>query len=167
MFFPIMGYSIFYPHIQGYEQPNFEKPTCPGKNDCWLISPLEYNLNSIPQKKMIPEKFFESATPKKVNTANLPTRKIYIEIGTPGKITIQWPPGFLHPYACTDKKWNSPILCHCRTLVNCWGKISKDAKIKKKCSALTYCKCDEPLCLNKEMFLRFPYSCSVLIIKIS
>ena len=129
--FPVMGYSIFYPHIQGYERPNFEKPTCPGKNDCWLISPLQYNLNWIPQKKMIPEKFFESATPKKVNTANLPTRKIYIEIGTPGKITIQWPPGFLHPYACTDKKWNSPILCHCRTLVNCWGKISKDAKIKK------------------------------------
>ena len=131
MFFPIMGYSIFYPHIQGYERPNFEKPIRPGKNDCWLISPLEYNLNSIPQKKMIPKKIFESATPKKVNTANLPTRKIYLEIGTPGKITIQWPPGFLHPYACTDKKWNSPILCHCRTVVSCWGKISKDAKIKK------------------------------------
>ena len=29
---------------------------------------------------MIPEKIFESAIPKKVNTANLPLGKIYLEI---------------------------------------------------------------------------------------
>ena len=40
----------------------------------------------------------------------------------------------------------------------------KCAKMQKfkKCSALTYCKCDKSLCLNKETFLRFPYSWSVL-----
>ena len=46
-----------------------------------------------------------------------------------------------------------------------WSNIEeKCAKMQKsiKCSALTYCKCDESLCLNKEMFFRFPYSCSVL-----
>ena len=48
------------------------------------------------------------------------------------------------------------ILCYCTTLDNCWGKMCKDAKIKK------CCKCDESLCSNKEIFLSFPYSCSVL-----
>ena len=34
---------------------------------------------------MIPEKSFESATPKKVNSANLRPGKIYLKIETPGK----------------------------------------------------------------------------------
>ena len=58
---------------------------------------------------MILEKIFESATPKKVNSANLPPGKIYLKIETPGKITIKGPPGLLHPYPCTDKKWSSPM----------------------------------------------------------
>ena len=58
---------------------------------------------------MIPEKFFESTTPKKVNSANLPPGKIYLKIETPGKNHNQGTPGFLCPYPCTDKKWNSPF----------------------------------------------------------
>ena len=78
----------------------------PGKNDC--LTHLESSGilildNSIAQKKMIPEKNFESATLKKVNIPNLPPGKIYLEIETPGKITIRGPPGFLHPYPCMDK----------------------------------------------------------------
>ena len=43
----------------------------------WLINPLEFNLGQFcPLEKMIPENFFESATPKKVNSANLPHGKI-------------------------------------------------------------------------------------------
>ena len=34
---------------------------------------------------MIPKKIFESATLKKVNSANLPPRKIYLKIETPAK----------------------------------------------------------------------------------
>ena len=34
---------------------------------------------------MIAEIIFESATPKKVNSAHLPPGKIYLEIETPGK----------------------------------------------------------------------------------
>ena len=78
------------------------------------------------------------------------------------KRTRKWP--YFSCFSCLNVF--PTILCHCRTLVNRWGKMCKDAKIKK-CSALAYCKCDEPLCLNKEMFLRFPYSCSELIMKIS
>ena len=37
---------------------------------------------------MIPEKFFESATPKSVNSAKLPPGKIYLKIETTGKKTL-------------------------------------------------------------------------------
>ena len=60
---------------------------------------------------MIPKKIFEFATLKrvKVNSANLPPGKIYIKIETLEKITTNRPPGLLHPYPCTNKKWNSPF----------------------------------------------------------
>ena len=48
------------------------------------------------------------------------------------------------------------FLWQLRTLANCWGRM---CKIQKKLN-LTYCKFDESLCLNKELFSRFPYSCS-------
>ena len=52
----------------------------------WLINTLEFNLRQFcPLEKMVPEKNLESATPKKVNSANLPPGKIYFEIETPGK----------------------------------------------------------------------------------
>ena len=52
----------------------------------WLINPLEFNLRQFsPSEKMIPEKMLESATPKKVNSENLPPGKIYLKIETPGK----------------------------------------------------------------------------------
>ena len=52
---------------------------------------------------MIPENKFQSSTTEKVpNCANLPLGKIE-------KIIIKGSPGFLHLYACGDKKWNSPF----------------------------------------------------------
>ena len=58
---------------------------------------------------MTPEIVFESATPRKVNSANLPSGKMYLEIETLGKNHNQGTPGLLHPYPCADEKWNSPI----------------------------------------------------------
>ena len=65
--------------------------------------------NSIPQKKMIPEKIFESAIPKKVNTANLPLGKIYLEIDPWKKSQSTDPLDFYVHTHVMDKKWNSPI----------------------------------------------------------
>ena len=47
----------------------------------WLVNPLEFILfrQFDPSEKMIPENFFEPATLKKVNSANL----------TPGKYTLR------------------------------------------------------------------------------
>ena len=61
------------------------------------------------------------------------------------------------------------ILCQCGTLVNCWRKMCKDAKIKK-CSALIYCKFGKSLlALNawaKKCFRNFNTAAQCLDMKI-
>ena len=52
---------------------------------------------------------FSVSEPQKGSYADLPPGKIYHEIEPLEKITIKETPGFLRPYPCTDKKWNSPI----------------------------------------------------------
>ena len=77
----------------------------------WLINPLELNLSQFNLSEKIDtwEKFSVSHL-EKGNCANSPPGKIYLEIEIPGKKTIiMGPTGFLHPYPCMDKKWNSPI----------------------------------------------------------
>ena len=59
---------------------------------------------------MIPEKIFESATPKKVNWANLLPGKIYLKIETPGKNHNQGTPWIVTSIPLYGKKWNSPII---------------------------------------------------------
>ena len=66
-------------------------------------------LASLAIASYVSEKNHMSPTLKKVaNCANLPTGKAYlVEIETPGKIIITGFPGFLQPYPCMDKKWNT------------------------------------------------------------
>ena len=109
-----MGYSIFYPY-KGMGDQIFKNQYTLERMVVWLISPLKFNLRQFnPSErngnwKIDTWKFFESATPKRVNCSNLPPGKIYLNIETPKKMTIKGPPGLLHPYPCTDKKWNSPM----------------------------------------------------------
>ena len=79
----------------------FWKTSTPWKEWLFDSSGILWNFNLRQFDRS--EKFFESATLKKVNIPNLPPGKIYLEIETPGKITIRGPPGFLHPYPCMDK----------------------------------------------------------------
>ena len=61
---------------------------------------------------MIPQKIFESAALKKVNSANLLPGKIYLEIEIPGKNHNQgtsWIFTSIPPDPCTYKKLNSPM----------------------------------------------------------
>ena len=74
----------------------------------WLINPLEFNLRQFdPWKKNDTWKIFESATPKKVNSAHLPPGKIYLDRNPWKKLQSRDPLVF---YPCMDKKWNSPII---------------------------------------------------------
>ena len=67
-----LGYSIFYPY-RGMDDQIFKNQCALERMIVWHLNPLEFILRQfeIPQKKMIPEKIFESAISKKVNSANL------------------------------------------------------------------------------------------------
>ena len=89
--------------IQVYGRPNFEKPICPGKNDC--LTHKSPGIESLSiwflRKRWYLKKNYHSPTLTKVTVQIYPLEK-YI---------LKWKgsPGFLHPYPCMDKKWNSPI----------------------------------------------------------
>ena len=107
-----MDYFIFYP-CRGMDEEIFKNKYPLEKMIVWLINLLKSNPGWFDlQEKMIPKTYFQSPPPpkkKNVNHANLPPGKTYLEIEPLEKIIIKGLPGFLRPYSCMDKKWNSQI----------------------------------------------------------
>ena len=111
---------LYFLSIQGYGWPNFLKPIHPGKNNCFLINPLEFNLNLdnlIPsEKKVWTWKIFWVCHLEKGKLCKFTPWKNMPWDRNPWKKsqsrdTLDF---YVHTYPCMDKKWNSLILGYSR-----------------------------------------------------